>query len=160
MLRSNHSPRSDRRSGFTLIEILIVATIVGILAALAIPTFMGIVRNAAAGTLANDFRKYSEAFIHYNLTTGEWPADVNRAEVPPVMNGYFNEDGWTLATAIDGNWDYDAGQFGVTAAISINSHTASPQMVAKLDAIIDDGDPRSGRLQAPRPDYIIFILEE
>ena len=71
------------RNGFTLVEILIVVVILGILAALVVPSFMGAVEEATVGTTQSELHKLRRA-----------------VEVFQVRN----ENSLPTVTAGDGTW--------------------------------------------------------
>lgn len=64
-----------RQQGFTIIELMIVVTIVGMLAAVAIPVYQSYVTRAMATEALVLARRAQLAVEEYFARTGEWPAD-------------------------------------------------------------------------------------
>ncbi len=147
----------DRRSAFTLVEIMIVVVIIGLLAALAIPAFNRVRQKARVTTFINDLRIGKDAFETYALETGGWPPD-GAAAMPTEMSGYMNLNRWGQTTSLGGNWDWDLNQFGYAAGLSVYQPNADDTVMQTVDAAIDDGDLNAGSFRK-RADGYILVLE-
>jgi prepilin-type N-terminal cleavage/methylation domain-containing protein len=80
----------SRRTGFTLIELVVVCSIIGVLIGLLLPAVMR-VREAANRTICgNNFHQVALAFHH---------CDENRGRMPPGI-GYFPASGYDYGTAL------------------------------------------------------------
>ena len=94
--------RDSRRGGFSLIELLMAVSIVGILAGLAIPNLRSMTYRARAAEVAADIQVVRLATQQYTGDTFQWPAEVGAGVVPPELNGFlpdgfsFSGNGYTL----------------------------------------------------------------
>tara|TARA_Y100000994_G_scaffold6051_1_gene5557 strand:- start:52 stop:498 length:447 start_codon:yes stop_codon:yes gene_type:complete len=80
------------QEGFTLVEILIVVVIVGILAAIAIPTYFNYVEKAYASDAQTQIKTLLEECKIWKTTHEDFPADVQEM----IDEGYGNISKSTL----------------------------------------------------------------
>jgi prepilin-type N-terminal cleavage/methylation domain-containing protein len=149
---------SKQRGGFTLVEIMIVVTIIGLLAALAIPAFARSKESAQNARFISDLRTFSQAFEIYAQKNGGWPPDVPPRSIPAGMGGEFKEGTWLADTSIGGAWDWDYDQFGYKAGVSVHEPTVSIAQMTEIDRKIDDGNLSTGNFRA-RPNGYMLIIE-
>jgi|SRR6185437_397982 len=84
-----------KRSGFTLIEIMVVLVILGVMAALVVPRVMGRADDARKVAAKSDIASLMNALKLYNLDNMRYPTNAQGLEalsqkpnVAPIPNGY------------------------------------------------------------------------
>lgn len=151
--------------GFTLVEIMVVVTIIGILATLAIPAFAQVRLRTAATTFKNDARVFAEAFQRYAQENGAFPGPQrNRDRFPPDMEGYLSEEDWTRTTPIGGRYSWDDyrrnRRSGHRGAIQVIRGTMNMRELRQLDAWMDDGNIRTGIIQVRSGGRRVYYMLE
>ena len=88
--------RDSRRGGFTLIELMIAASIVGILAGLALPNLQMMILRARAADAAADMEVVRVAVLNYQADLLTWPAEAALGQIPTGLDTYLPE-GFTFS---------------------------------------------------------------
>lgn len=74
--------------GFTLVEMLIVIAIIGILAAIAVPSFSKVTESAKRKACDANVKTLENLVVLYRLDTGSYPGDVQAL----VTDGYLEKE--------------------------------------------------------------------
>jgi prepilin-type N-terminal cleavage/methylation domain-containing protein len=127
----------SRRTGFTLVEIMIVVAIIALLAAIAVPGFLRSRKRSQASRIINDLRLIDSAVDQYAIETSK----ITGAAVDVTdWTNYLKKDTNLFVTGKDilGN-DYGAQTVDILPAVNPTSKTA-------LSDVTDDAfwSPYSG----------------
>jgi len=147
---------SKNSLGFTLVEIMIVVSLIGMLAAIGIPTALEASWRARESRFSRDIQTASHAFLNYALEHGDYPADSHLA-LPPTMVDLINPQIWADPTPLGGNYNWEGPDTYPFAGLSIFQPTADIKWILTLDGMLDNGDLATGnfRMVAGRPTLII-----
>lgn len=74
-LAAQREKLAKKEEGFTLIELLVVVIIIGILAAIAIPVYIGVQNSAKESALSSDINNFKTAAVATFTQDGAYPAD-------------------------------------------------------------------------------------
>lgn len=90
----------DREEGFTLIELLVVVIIIGILAVIAIPTFLNQRQRGWVAALQSDLRNAAIAQESVFTTTSAYVDDDNMTDGTGLDGAGFNQSPGVTVTTI------------------------------------------------------------
>jgi type IV pilus assembly protein PilA len=132
--------RPTRRTGFTLIELMIVVVIIGILASIAIPKFFRTKEKAYIATMKADLRNLASAQENYAMGNGNnyFPATVVTNAPADSINapGYAPSTGVTVTilAPVAGGWSATATHVATTRTCGIFMGSATPPNAAVTSA--------------------------
>ncbi|MDB4384994.1 type II secretion system GspH family protein [Opitutaceae bacterium] len=158
---------TKNRKGFTLVEIMVVVTLIGFLAMLSVPVFKRIKLRAASASFTSDTRMFSEAFQRYAQEMGSFPDSGAVGVVPGGMEDFIDQNDWGKTTSLGGNYswlifptsDAQRGNYDI-GIIQVVAPTLSLEELEDIDSWIDDGNVNSGNvLVAGAGSLVYFIVE-
>ncbi len=139
-------------------------TIIGILAAIAIPKYSEYRMRAKIAVVVEDYRIFTNAFRLYEIDYGQFPNDCHLSPpLPdPVLADYLDAQRWSTPTALGGRYNWEGPDGYPYAAVSIYYADGEPKpsndVFAVIDRMLDDGDLSQGKFimsTHERPTYII-----
>jgi prepilin-type N-terminal cleavage/methylation domain-containing protein/prepilin-type processing-associated H-X9-DG protein len=90
-------PNTQRQAGFTLVELLVVITIIGMLMALLLPAVNAAVEQARNLTCKNNMKNIAIGCISFESNSRRFPGYSERAHGTSDASGDNFIDGWTVA---------------------------------------------------------------
>lgn len=134
-----------RGKGFTLVEIMIVVAIIGLLAAIAVPSYRRIRINSLAARTANDLRVYTSAFQRFNLEYGYWPPASDPGVLPEGMDDHINRKLFETQNPLGTMWKWEV--YDHVVGLGMDPPASALAVLERVDSSIDDGSLGSGRLR-------------
>ena len=102
-LKARREALRNREDGFTLIELLVVVIIIGILAAIAIPIYIGVQNNAKDSAVKQDLTSNKNAIAAYATdNSGNIPTASTEATLATALASYS----WVKSTPSTASFTY------------------------------------------------------
>ena len=152
-----------RRRGFTLIELMVVVSIVGILATLATPKVVEAMRRAKAAAILSDLNTIRGAALASFQQTSTYPATGDWGVVPPELLAHLPQDfkfsgngaqyRWQLWGTMSGDVGSVNGATGGTdvAVIGLGVKSDDPQLLAQVATLAQGA-------VVPASDQLTYII--
>jgi prepilin-type N-terminal cleavage/methylation domain-containing protein len=154
------------RSGMTLVEVMIVVSIIGFLAVLAVPQVRHARQRSQDTAFINDLRILTgQLFDYHGFGFQGFPEEMPPGVVPPaVTNSLPKRFDWAAPTAIGGYWTWRRAATrgekveGICyAGLAVHQPKRTTADMRKIDERIDDGNLSTGLFRSITDGYIHVV---
>jgi len=126
-----------RQHGFTLIELMIVVAIIGILAAIAIPTYTDYTARSQMSEAMNLLDGSKTPVAEFYADRGQYPSVASLGDLVGTLNGKYVAD-----VAITAGANASTGTFEVTATMRANAPVATDIRSDTMTMVTSSGGRR------------------
>ncbi|MBN1673817.1 MAG: type II secretion system protein [Kiritimatiellae bacterium] len=144
--------------GFTLVEIMIVVAIIGLLSAMAIPSFVKSRRDSQITKIVSDLDTFHDAFSVYATEHGKHPPPAGVGAFPPEMTGYIREKDWAAGVITGGTYGWIFLNAVSQYVIYVDAGP-DPVIMQEVDARLDDGDLATGLFRQGNGQNYFYIVQ-
>jgi prepilin-type N-terminal cleavage/methylation domain-containing protein len=113
-----------RRAGYTLLEIMIVVVIIGLLAAIAIPSFLRARATSQANACINNLRQIESGINQWAMETGQ----TSGTPIPDIstVSAYIKLNSGSSVPTCPGGGIYTTATVGAVPQVSCSLSTLTP----------------------------------
>jgi prepilin-type N-terminal cleavage/methylation domain-containing protein len=161
------------RRGFTMLELLLVAIIIGVIGALSVPRMSNARQRSALTSTWTSFRGVQSAMELYRAEWKSLPGDVNPGIEPPGTGSYIDANFWTKTPPIGGEWDWNfqfyASNWSVVSTwvghppnMSVrrqSTDTATQARMVSMDRLYDDNTSSTGQLRRNVANFLMYPVD-
>lgn len=142
------------QKGFSIIELMVVTTVIGIIALMGIPSVRTATHRATATVTASDLRKFGDAIELYSTSSGSYPNTMTYTRVPEEIANYLPK-AW-----LDGGYSWFYINSSRYTYIYVYDLKFTAEQAVQLDQMIDDGNIGNGRVRvAVNGTGLIYLLK-